>query len=116
MNFIIDENVSLGLADRLRNSGHNVISIAEEPNRGFEDEDIFTLCKKTKSILITRDYHFTNPIRFPAKGTKGIIYIRHGNLSSQEEIELVEQILNTHPIDLFSEKLVLLSRHGLKIR
>lgn len=42
MNFIIDENVSLGLADRLRNSGHNVISIAEEPNRGFEDEDIFT--------------------------------------------------------------------------
>ncbi len=76
MNFIIDENVSLGLVERLRSSGHKVISIAEEPNRGFEDEDIFTLCKKTKSILITRDYHFTNPIRFPAKCTKGIIYIR----------------------------------------
>ncbi len=44
------------------------------------------------------------------------MYIRHGNLSSQEEIELVEQILNTHPIELFSGKLVLLSRHNLKIR
>jgi len=116
MNFILDENVSHGLANRLRNSGHDVISIAEESNRGLEDEDIFTLSKKTKSILITRDYHFTNPLRFPAKGTKGIIYIRHGNLSSQEEIELVEKILNTYQIDLFSDKLVLLSRHGLKIR
>lgn len=116
MNFLIDENVSLGLVDRLRSIGHNVISIAEDPERGFEDEDIFTLCKKTKSILITRDYHFTNPIRFPAKGTKGIIYIRHGNLSSKEEIELVERTLTTHPIELFSDKLVLLSRKDLKIR
>jgi predicted nuclease of predicted toxin-antitoxin system len=54
MNIVLDENVSFGLADRLRNNGHNVISIAEDPERDFADDEIFILCKKTKSMLITR--------------------------------------------------------------
>lgn len=70
MNFVIDENVSFGVADKLRSSGHKVISIAEDLEQGLSDEEIFALCKKTKSILITRDYHFTNPIRFPPKVQK----------------------------------------------
>ncbi len=43
MNIVLDENVSLGLADRLRNNGHNVISIAEDPERGFANDEMFTL-------------------------------------------------------------------------
>ena len=116
MNFVIDENVSFGLAGILINNGHKVISIAENPERGFADEEVFALCKKTKSILITRDYHFTNPVRYPTKGTKGIIYIRHGNLSSQEEIKLVIQFITTHKPSLLSGKLVTLSKEDIKIR
>jgi len=74
---------------------------------------IFILCRKTKSILITRDYHFTNAIRFPTKDTEGIIYIRHGNLTSNEEIELVNQFLNTHPLEWIRSKLVILSKEGI---
>ncbi len=116
MNIVLDENVSLGLADKLRNHDYNVISIAEGPDRGFTDDEIFTLCKKTKSILITRDYHFTNPIRFPTKGTEGIIYIRHGNLRSKEEIKLVERFLTEYQIGNITGKLVLLAKDGITLR
>ena len=116
MNFIIDENVSFGLAEKLRSDGHKVISIAENSERGLGDNIIFLLCKKTKSILITRDYHFTNTIRFPTKDMEGIIYIRHGNLTSKGEIELVNQFLNTHTIELICDKLVMLSKEGIKVR
>ncbi|MGR3175317.1 MAG: DUF5615 family PIN-like protein [Candidatus Scalindua sp.] len=113
---MLDENVSLGLADKLRNQGYNVISIAESPDRGFTDDEIFILCKKTKSLLITRDYHFTNPIRFPTKGTEGIIYIRHGNLRSKEEIKLVERFLTEYQIGNITGKLVLLAKDGITLR
>lgn len=117
MNFIIDENVSFGLAEILRSKGHNIISIAEQhPDRGLNDDVIFSISKKTKSILITRDYHFTNAIRFPTNDTEGIIYIRHGNLTSKEEIELVLQLLNKHPIGQIRGKLIILSKEGIRIR
>ena len=116
MNFILDENVSFGLVKKLRSDGHNVISIAENPERELGDDIIFILCRKTKSILITRDYHFTNAIRFPTKDTEGIIYIRHGNLTSNEEIELVNQFLNTHPFEWIRGKLVILSKEGIRVR
>lgn len=48
MNFIIDENVSFGLAGKLRSDGHNVISIAENSDRGVVDDVIFILCKKNQ--------------------------------------------------------------------
>ena len=116
MNFILDENVSFGLVKKLRSDGHNVISIAENPERGLGDDIIFILCRKTKSIVITRDYHFTNAIRFPTKDAEGIIYIRHGNLTSNEEIELVNQFLNTHPFEWIRGKLVILSKEGIRVR
>jgi len=49
---------------------------------------------REQAVLVTRDYHFTNPIRFPAEKTAGIIYIRHGNLKSEEEIMLMENFLH----------------------
>ena len=51
MNFILDENVSFGLVKKLRSDGHNVISVAENHERGLGDDIIFILCRKTKSIL-----------------------------------------------------------------
>jgi predicted nuclease of predicted toxin-antitoxin system len=83
MRIIIDENVSYGVAERLRMGGYDVIFISEKPERGMSDEDIYALIVEEEAVLITRDYHFTNPIRFPVEKTNGIIYIRHGNLRSK---------------------------------
>lgn len=116
MDFVLDENVSFGLAEELKASGHEVISVVERTKRGATDEEIFNLTKFHKAVLITRDYHFTNPIRFPTKDTKGIIYIRHGNLTSKEEIKLIKKFLESHSPDLFEGKLVLVSKKTVRLR
>lgn len=116
MKIVVDENVSYGLAERLRKEGHEVISISEPPDRGVLDEDIYAFILREQSVLITRDYHFTNPVRFPAEKTKGIIYIRHGNLKSEEEIAMVENFLHDHDLEVFQQKLVTLYRDSIRIR
>ncbi len=113
---ILDENVSLQVADRLRTLGYEVLAIAKQPGRGMSDETVFNLAIEKKSLLITRDAHFTNPIRFPAKKTQGILYIVHGNLRGFEEVELVEKYLKTHPPDFFKGRLFYLSRTRMRVR
>lgn len=116
MLFLIDENVSFGLVECLRVKGHQVVSIVEAHNQGLSDNKIFTRAQKDKAVIVTRDHHFTNPVSFPAEETSGIIYIRHGNLSSEEEIRLVENFLIRHPPEQYYGKLVLLSRDEIYIR
>ncbi|MCL0066016.1 hypothetical protein M1N79_03980 [Dehalococcoidia bacterium] len=69
-----------------------------------------------KIVVDERDYHFTNPVRFPAERTKGIIYIRHGNLKTEEEIAMVENFLYDHDLEVFQQKLVTLYGDGIRIR
>lgn len=116
MKIVIDENVSYGVVERLRAIGYDVISISELPTRGMSDESVYSLVLQEQAILVTRDYHFTNPVRFPAEKTKAIIYIRYGNLKSEEEIKMVDKFLRSHDLETFQGKLVTLYRDSVRIR
>ncbi|MBM3157589.1 MAG: hypothetical protein FJ004_09955 [Chloroflexi bacterium] len=116
MKFVVDENVSYGLVGRLRELGHEVISISESAEKGMSDEGVYALVLREQSVLITRDYHFTNPIRFPTQKTKGIICIRHGSLKSDEETAVVANFISLYTPDKFQGKLVLLYKDSIRIR
>ncbi|OGX40600.1 MAG: hypothetical protein A3C53_07975 [Omnitrophica WOR_2 bacterium RIFCSPHIGHO2_02_FULL_68_15] len=113
---ILDENVSLRVADRLRALGYDVLAIVQHPARGMNDTAVFELVNDGPGVLITRDAHFTNPVRFPVDKTAGIIYLTHGNLRSLDEVRLVEQFLTAHPPETFKGRLVSLSPSGARIR
>ncbi len=116
MKIVLDESVSYGLADVLLRDGHQIVAIAETATSGNTDEEVFLLACNSQSILITRDYHFTNPLRFPPDKTGGIIYVRHGNLTSEQEILLVTKFLTHHPHAEFIGRLATLYRDSVKIR
>ena len=115
-NIVLDENVSLDLAGSLRGRGHQVYSIVESSQRGIPDFRVWEEVKKRQAILITRDYHFTNPCRFPSHEVFSILYIRQGNLKSVEEINLVLKFLASHREDEFKGKLVTLSQSIATVR
>ncbi len=116
MKIVLDESVSYGLGEVLRHEGHEIIAIAEASTAGNADEEVFRLACDINAVLITRDYHFTNHIRFPADKTSGIIYIRHGNLTAEEEIQLVTTFLSKHPPAEYNGLLATLYRNSVKIR
>ncbi|MFH1798813.1 MAG: DUF5615 family PIN-like protein [Candidatus Omnitrophota bacterium] len=116
MAFLVDENVSFGLIEKLNAKGYEVISVVENQQQGISDSTVFEMAKKVKAVIITRDHHFTNSLLFPAEETGGVIHLRHGNLSSEEEIKLVEDFLTRHSLDQYRGKLVLLSKNNIFIR
>ena len=116
MKCILDESVSYGLAEVLRNKGYSVTAIAESSTTGIADTEVYKLVVADRAVLITRDAHFTNAVRFPSEKTGGIIYIRRGNLTAPEEIDLVEKFLSRHTIEEYNGKLVTLYKGSVKIR
>lgn len=116
MSFVVDENVSYDLVAVLREAGFDVTAIAETATTGLHDEGVFKIVEENGSVLITRDYHFTNPVRFPAERTGGILYIRRGNLTSEEEIGLVQNFLSRYSKEDYSGKLVTLYKNRVQIR
>ena len=113
---LLDENISLQVGGRLRAFGYEVVAITQHPQRGMSDEAVFALATAARDLLITRDVHFTNPIRFPPAQTSGILYVTAGNLRGREEADLIERFLKTHTPDAFDGRLVILTITGASIR
>jgi len=116
MKIIVDENVSYGVVSYLRKTGYEVFGIMEISAAEFDDFSVFELVKSEKAVLITRDHHFRNSLRFPPEETACIIYIRKGNLTTSEEIDLIKWFLSSYSFESFKGKLVTLSRGKIKIR
>ncbi len=116
MKVLLDENVSGGLAHALSKLGHAVLAVGPDLPSGSPDEEVFAFVLKRQAVLITRDYHFTNPVRFDSERTQGIVYIHNGNLTSDQEIGLVTDFLQKHSPEEYKGKLATLYLNSVTIR
>jgi len=116
MKVIVDENVSYSVVKRLRLQGWDIIAIADDKNRAWQDDNIYHLALQEKAIIITRDYHFTNPVRFPIMPEISIVYIRHGNLTSEQETDILDMFFHSVKLDEIRGKLVTLYYNTETIR
>ncbi len=113
---VLDENVSLGLAALLRERGHEVLAIAEMADRSMSDDEVWRLTVEHHALLITRDYHFTNPVRFRTAEVQAVIYLRRGNLRVEDEVRLVLDFLKQYPLEKFVGRLVTVSLSIIRVR
>lgn len=116
MKVMLDENVSGGLAHALNKLGHTVLAVGPDLPYGSPDDDVFAFILKQQAVLVTRDYHFTNPVRFDSEKTQGIIYIHSGNLRSDQEMSLVTSFLQKHSPNEYKGKLATLYLNSVTIR
>jgi predicted nuclease of predicted toxin-antitoxin system len=76
MRLKLDENFDVRLAPQLAVEGFDVDTVRAEGLSGSKDETIYDTCKATGRVLVTLDLDFSNPLRFPAAGTEGIVVVR----------------------------------------
>ena len=76
MRFKLDENLDPRLAPLLAEGGHEADTVRDEGLGGTSDEALYRNCCTEQRVLISLDLDFSDPLRFPAAGSGGIIVLR----------------------------------------
>jgi predicted nuclease of predicted toxin-antitoxin system len=80
LKFELDENLDVRFAALFRERGHDVSTVHDEGLSGTEDEGVFRRVIDEERTLVTLDLDFSNPLRFPARGTAGVVVVRPGRI------------------------------------
>ena len=73
LKLLCDENISHGIKASLEQWGFDVVEVT--PGFGIKDEDVASLAKREKRILITFDSDFANILAYPPSQYFGIVRI-----------------------------------------
>lgn len=93
MKFVADEGVDLAIVTALRNAKFDVIYIAEEL-AGIMDQKVLELANSQNRVLITRDKDFGELVFKNKMLHSGIVLYRLHELSTEEKVKLVMQVIN----------------------
>lgn len=89
MRLKLDENLGLWVVARLRDAGHDVMSVADQRLTGATDERLFDVCRSEQRVMVTLDLDFGDPRRFDTTGTAGVVVLRVPSRPGRAHIELV---------------------------
>lgn len=99
MKFLADENLDRSVIQKLREAGHEVISVAEmEP--GISDEVVLSAANFHEAMLVTEDKDFGELVFRRSLVHQGVILLRLAGLPVAAKAELLVEILATHEHEL----------------
>lgn len=99
MKFLVDECTGPGVANWLRENGHEVFSIYDE-SPGVDDLTILARARNENWILITNDNDFSVRIFRDQLQHAGVIFLRLTNERTQNKIDVIRNLLLNHAENL----------------
>ena len=102
MEFKIDENLPVEIAELLVSAGHDAKTVNDQKLQGVKDPVLIDLCSKEQRVLVTLDTDFSDIRSYPPEAFSGIIVLRVGSQ------------VRHHLIEVFQRTIPLLGREPLK--
>jgi len=81
MQFKIDENLPVEIAELLNNAGDDSKSVNDEGLQGIKDSLLVDICKKENRILVTPDTGFSDIRNYPPEDFSGFIVFQASSLN-----------------------------------
>ncbi len=93
MNLKLDENLGTRGAEILRESGHDVMTVAQQGLCSATDDSIIEVCRREGRCLVTLDLDFANPLVFRPSEYPGIAVLRLRAKPSHDDLLATIQTL-----------------------
>jgi len=101
MNLLADESADQQIVEKLRQQGHDVLSIAEmEP--GISDTKVLNRANQHKALLLTSDRDFGELVFRQNRIHQGVILIRLSGMSPQIKSIVVSGVLKDRGHELLT--------------
>lgn len=116
MQFKVDENLPPFIAARLRDAGHDAVTVADQALSGTKDEQLAPLCTAEDRILVTLDLDFADIRAYPPGTSPGIVVFRldrQDRADFEQAAVLLVAALETNPVN---GALWILERDRVRVR
>jgi len=102
MRFKIDENLSIEVAERLRQDGHDALTVLGQELSGASDRDVASVCQRERRVLVTLDTDFADIRAYPPDEFFGLIVLRLRRQDRAHVLEVLEHLvplLQSEPLE-----------------
>ncbi len=93
MQFKIDENLPIEIADLLIHAGHNARTVNDQQLQGEKDTVLIDTCKREERVLVSLDTDFSDIRTYPPQEFSGIIVLRVGSQSKHHLIKVFQSAI-----------------------
>jgi hypothetical protein len=100
MKFLFDQSADFRLIPHLRHLGHDVQAISRNYPPGLPDEDVLTIARQERRILVVADRDFGELIFQQGLTHAGVIFFRLPGAKLQIKIDHLNTVLTEHTDDL----------------
>jgi predicted nuclease of predicted toxin-antitoxin system len=115
MKFLLDQSADFRLIPHLRQLGHDVHVISRNYPPGLPDEDVLTIAREDRRILIVADRDFGELIFHQGVAHAGVIFFRLPGASLQTKIEQLTTALTDYAAELERAKFLVVTPGRMRI-
>ncbi|OQX62348.1 MAG: hypothetical protein B5M51_06280 [Anaerolinea sp. 4484_236] len=116
MKFKIDENLPIEVAERLRQEGHDALTVIEQYLNGASDSDLASICQEEKRIIITLDTDFANIRIYPPSQFLGLIVLRLQWQDKFHVLKILERLIPKLDNEMLKHHLWIVEETRIRIR
>ncbi len=116
MNFKVDENLPVEVAELLNQAGHNAVTVCEQNLIGTSDANLAALCQNEKRTILTLDTDFADVRAYPPGGTFGIIVMRLTRQDKPHVLDVLRAVMRLFPTEPIEGRLWLVEDDRVRIR
>jgi predicted nuclease of predicted toxin-antitoxin system len=95
MHFLVDENVSRRIAERLQHDGHTIV-LGQQIAQGKPDQKVLALAQGLNAIILTEDSDFGDLIMRQHLPSAGVILLRLSGMERLAQPDYVAQTIDAH--------------------
>lgn len=109
MRLLLDEHYTKQIAERLRDQGHDIVSVTERPDfQGLLDEELFPLLPAERRAIVTENWGDFNRLLEQAEAGRvthyGVVFTSRRQLPRSRNtiglfVRVLDDFLRRHPAD-----------------
>jgi predicted nuclease of predicted toxin-antitoxin system len=116
MQFKIDENLPVEIAELLINAGHDAKTVNEQQLQGIRDPLLINICKTENRVLVSLDADFSDITTYPPQDFAGIIVLRVGSQAKYHIIKVFQHIISLLERETLNQHLWIVEETKVRIR
>jgi len=116
MQFKIDENLPIEIAELLINAGYDTKTVNDQQLQGVKDPILAEVCKNEHRALVTLDADFSDIRTYPPEEFSGIIVLRVRTQAKRHVIKVFSSIIPIIAHESLMQRLWIVEETRVRIR